>query len=569
VSVKGDSPFFLNGEEMNSREERIRFDLGEYRARVDERLDKWTEEKFIQRLWDKDHTLWSSEPVPELTDRLGWLVLPEVGSEILDSLAAFAQEVRKDSITHVVLLGMGGSSLAPEVFTKCFGNSPEYPELTVLDSSHPAAVQMVEERLSLSHTLFIVSSKSGTTLETLSLFRHFWKKLCQVDTHPGKNFVAITDPGSPLEQLAKERGFRVIFLAPPDVGGRYSALTVFGLVPAALIGVDVHRLIERSRSAAETCRFPRSKKNAEALILGAILGELSSGRNKITLMTDPSLSSFSDWAEQLIAESTGKAGKGIIPVVNEPMEPAEYYSDDRLFIGLFLEDKESNKIEEFFSELSVLGHPVIRIHLEDIYDLGQEFFLWEIAVASAGAVMGINPFNQPDVQLAKDFTKKIMEGEKISEKGKESAKTLDVSDHDFLATALEDWTSQAQPGDYIALQAFLPPTSAIADALQILRKKILDRMHLATTLGYGPRFLHSTGQLHKGGPNNGLFLQLVDDPRNDLVVPEPDLTFSQIVRAQAIGDYHALIERQRRVLRVDLQKDVITGLESLQRLFIR
>ncbi len=554
---------------MNSREERIRFDLGEYRARVDERLEKWTEKKFIQRLWHKDHMLWSSEAVPEITDRLGWLILPEVGSEILDGLAAFAEEVRQDDITHVVLLGMGGSSLAPEVFAKSFGNSSGYPELTVLDSTHPAAVRMVEECLPLPHTLFIVSSKSGTTLETVCLFRHFWKRLCQLNTHPGKNFVAITDPGSPLEQLAKEREFREIFLAPPDVGGRYSALTAFGLVPAALMGVDVHRLIERARSAAETCRFPRSEKNAAGLTLGATLGELSSGRNKVTLMTDPSLSSFSDWAEQLIAESTGKAGKGIIPVVNEPLEPAEDYSDDRLFIGLFLEDKESSEVEKFFSKLSALGHPAIRINLEDIYDLGQEFFLWEIAVASAGAVMGIDPFNQPDVQRAKDFAKKMMEGEKISEKGKESVKTRDVSDYDSLATAFENWTSQAQPGGYIALQAFLPPIFAITDALQKLRKTLLDRMQLATTLGYGPRFLHSTGQLHKGGPNNGLFLQLVDDPRNDLAVPETDFTFSQIIRAQSIGDYRALIERKRRVLRVDLGADVITGLESLQRLFSR
>lgn len=547
----------------------MKFDLGEYRMRVNERLDKWTEQKFIQRLWDKDPTLWSSEPAPELTDRLGWLALPEVEREVLDGLDSFADGVRHDGISHVVLLGMGGSSLAPEVFAKYFGNSPGYPGLSVLDSTHPDAIRMVEKRLPLAQTLFIVSSKSGTTLETLSLFRYFWMRSSRVNMSPGINFVAITDPGSPLERLAEERGFRAIFLAPSDVGGRYSALSVFGLVPAALIGVDIHRLIERAQVAAEDYVLSGSENSAPGIILGAALGELSNSRDKITLMTPPSLSSFSDWAEQLIAESTGKTGKGIIPVVNESIGPAQDYSDDRLFVGLFLEDKESKTIEALFSELSGLGHPVMRIPLQDAYDLGGQFFLWEVAVTAAGSVMGIHPFNQPDVQLAKDFAKKIMGGEKITEEKKARVKTLAVSDIDSLAKDLDDWISQAQIGDYIALQAFLPPSSAINEILQRLRKTLRDRTQLAVTLGYGPRFLHSTGQLHKGGPNNGLFLQLVDDAGKDLPVPETNFTFGQIIHAQAIGDYQALCERQRRVLRVDLQSEVIPGLESLQRSIVR
>jgi transaldolase/glucose-6-phosphate isomerase len=559
---------------MKNRKERTSFELGEYRTRVDDRLASWADQKLIQRLWRKDHTLWPAEPVAEIADRLGWLILPEVEREVLDDLVVFAEKVRSDGFTHVVLLGMGGSSLAPEVFAKCFGSSPGYPELTVLDSTHPEAVRSLEDRLPLSNTLFCVSSKSGTTLETLSLFRYFWSRENQLSEEPGKHFVAITDPGSSLESLAKERGFRAIFVAPPDVGGRYSALTVFGLVPAALIGVDVNTLIDRARNAAENSVFSGSEEDPAGIVLGATLGELSSDRNKVTLMTTPSLNSFSDWVEQLVAESTGKDGKGILPVVNEPIGFAEDYSKDRLFVGLFLDGENDGGLERLFDELSGLGHPVVRIHLEDIYDLGQEFFHWEVAVAAAGAVMGINPFNQPDVQLAKDFTKRIMGDLEISDVENETTETpdaenleaLEISDHESLSAALESWISQAQAGDYVALQAFLQPSPAATEALQRVRKMLLDRTRLSTTLGFGPRFLHSTGQLHKGGPNTGLFIQLVDDPRNDCNVPESGLTFGQVIRAQAHGDYLALLERKRRILRVNLQADAVNGLEQLQKL---
>ncbi|HUU51720.1 MAG TPA: hypothetical protein VMW92_01735 [Candidatus Heimdallarchaeota archaeon] len=558
---------------MKNRTDRISFELGEYRTRVDDRLASWVDQKLVQRLWSKDHTLWRSDPVPELADRLGWLTLPDVKREVLDDLAAFAEKVRSDGITHVVLLGMGGSSLASEVFATCFGSSPGYPELTVLDSTHPEAVRSLEDHLPLSNTLFCISSKSGTTLETLSLFRYFWSRTNQLSEEPGKHFVAITDPGSSLESLAKKRGFRAVFAAPPDVGGRYSALTVFGLVPAALIGVDVKKLIDRAQNAAENFAFSGSGGDPAGIVLGATLGELSGDRNKVTLMTTPSLNSFSDWVEQLVAESTGKDGKGILPVVNEPIGLAKDYSKDRLFIGLFLNGESDGELERLFNELSGLGHPVVRIHLDDVYDLGQEFFHWEIAVAVAGSVMGINPFNQPDVQLAKDFTKKIMRAPGIAEVENEITETpdaeshgpLEISDHESLSAALESWISLAQRGDYVALQAFLQPSPAATEALQRIRKILLNRTQLSTTLGFGPRFLHSTGQLHKGGPNTGLFIQLVDDPRNDCNVPETDLTFGQVIRAQAQGDYLALLERNRRILRVNLQADAIYGLEQLQK----
>jgi transaldolase/glucose-6-phosphate isomerase len=544
------------------------FELGVYQARVEDRLAHWADQKLIQRLWHKDYTLWSAKPKADIVDRLGWLTLPDVEREALEGFVSFAEEVRSDGFAHVALLGMGGSSLAPEVFARSFGGSPGYPELTVLDSTHPEVVRSLAEHLPLTKTLFCVSSKSGTTLETLSLFRYFWSRLNQLSEKPGDHFVAITDPGSSLERLANDREFRAVFTAPPDVGGRYSALTEFGLVPAALIGVDIHRLLASARDAAESCLYPRSDMDAIGIVLGATLGEFSSDRNKITLMTTPSLISFSDWVEQLVAESTGKDGKGILPVVLEPPGPAKEYSEDRLFIGLFLEGENDGHLERFFDELSDLGHPVVRIYLKDKYDLGREFFQWEVAVATAGAAMGINPFDQPDVQLAKDFTQKIMDDTKGVADGMAIAQTLEVSDSDSSRTALQRWLSQARRGDYIALQAFLLPDSEITHALQIMRKNLMDHTHLATTLGFGPRFLHSTGQLHKGGPNNGLFLQIVDDPEHRLDVPETNLTFNHIIHAQAVGDFQALIERRRRVLRVDLRKDVIKGLEALQKLIL-
>ena len=559
---------------MKKPTDRTSFELGQHQIRVKKRLADWADQKLIQRLWCKDHTLWSAEPVAELVDRLGWLTLPEAGPEFLDSLVSFAEKGRLDGFSHVVLLGMGGSSLAPEVFARCLGNSPGYPELTILDSTHPESVLSLANHLPLSNTLFCVSSKSGTTLETLSLFRYFWKRVDQLSDNPGRQFLAITDPGSSLERLANDREFRAVFAAPPDVGGRYSALTVFGLVPAALIGVDVHTLIDRARSAAENFLYSGRAADPAGLVLGATLSELFAERNKITMMTTPSLESFSDWVEQLVAESTGKDKKGILPVVNEPLVPPGEYSRDRLFIGLFLEEDNGSELERLFDELSGLGHPVVRIYLKDKYDLGREFFHWEVAVATAGAALGINPFDQPDVQLAKDFTKKIMETPETSRVDPRITETDDtaaheifkISDPESLSVALGDWASRAEAGDYVALQAFLQPGPEVTEALQRIRKTLLDKTKLATTLGYGPRFLHSTGQLHKGGPNNGLFLQLVDNPRIDCDIPETDLTFGQLIRAQANGDYLALCDRKRHILRINLQDPVLKGLQKLEEL---
>ncbi len=544
-------------------------EIGRDQSRLEERLKSWKKMNFIKRLWAKDPTLWFSEPVPEIKDRLGWLTLPEIMHEKLEDLASFAHEVNREGIVHLVLLGMGGSSLAPEVFQKTFGNKKDYPSLVVLDSTHPEAVRSVQDKINLRKTLFIVSSKSGTTLETFSLFRHFWKEASLVYDHPGRCFVAITDPGSPLMNLAQGRSFRKVFEAPPDVGGRYSALSVFGLVPAALIGLDTHKLLDRAWIALENNAFCLQEDEASGLILGAALGELSETRDKLTFLTSSSLSSFPDWIEQLIAESTGKDGKGLVPVTNEPKATIHTYDKDRIFVGLNLKGDQDRELEERLKDLEAAGHPTIRITLEEKADLGQEIFRWEIAVAATGAVIGIHPFNQPDVQLVKEFTQKMMEEDETEKQKNKEVETFFVDETKGLANALKNWIHKAKPGDYIALHAYLNPLKEVTSILQRVRNELLNRTRLATTLGYGPQFLHSTGQLHKGGPNNGLFLQLIDEPEFDLPVPEAGFSFGKLINAQSIGDYQALKQRGRRVLRINLGRDVAGGIEQLVELMRR
>ena len=535
-------------------------------ARVDDRLREWQQSGFARRLWSKDHTLWSPVPVPELTDRLGWLDLPETMAAELDGLTAFAAEIKAAGMHHVVLLGMGGSSLAPAVFQHTFVNAPGYPELIVLDSTHPGAVSAVDARIDPRHTLFLVSSKSGTTTETLSLFRYFWQRVGSLLAGPGEHFVAITDPGTPLVRLAGERAFRRVFLAPADVGGRYSALTVFGLVPAALIGVDVRKVLERVRGMSAACGPSAPSHENPGLALGAILGEMTlGGRDKLTLLASPSLASLPPWIEQLVAESTGKDGTGIVPVVEEPAGPPDAYGADRAFVHLRLEREADGALDAPIGALESAGHPVVRIALRDTADLGAEFFRWEVATAAAGAVLAIHPFNQPDVQLAKDLAQQAMA--KASASGAQpaapAAGEVSVTDPAALAGALAAWLAQVRPGDYVGLQAYLMPSAQISQWLQRIRAILRDRLRVATTAGYGPRFLHSTGQLHKGGPDGGVFLQIVDEPADDLAVPETTYTFGALIGAQGSGDLQALRRRSRRVLRVNLGRDAAGGLARL------
>jgi len=546
--------------------------LGEYAPRITQRLKSWEVAHFAARMWRKDPTLWSAQPVPEITDRLGWLTLPKTMQEQSQNLAAFSREIQNAGMRHIVLLGMGGSSLAPDVFGRTFQSAEDrqssaeagsgFPRLLVLDSTHPDSVVAVEKRIDVRQTLFLVSSKSGTTTEPLSFFKYFWQLTGKAVKNPGDHFAAITDPGTPLVRLAEERKFRRVFTAKPDLGGRYSALSMFGLVPAALIGVDLNTLLGRAQAFTEACGPGITESENPALLLGAALGELAlAGRDKVTFFASEALADFPAWAEQLIAESTGKKGKGIVPVAEEPPGSPASYGPDRFFVHLKLAGAPEDASEEKLAALENAGHPVCRIQFADRESLGQEFQRWEMAVAAAGAVLGIHPFNQPDVELAKDLARQEMK----KAGGGAEASTGDVSAANAgqLKQAVAGLLGQARPGDYFAIQAYLHPTPDTFFELERIRTTVCSRLRIATTLGYGPRFLHSTGQLHKGGPNTGLFLQLVDEPAAAVPVPETDYTFAQLIRAQAAGDYHALAQRGRRVLRVNAGAEAVRGIQAL------
>jgi len=524
--------------------------LGDLTSAVKDRVAGWDSEGLVRRLWAKDPTVWAETELPELTDRLGWLTLPEdMAGEVAD-VEAFADSIRDEGFTHVVLLGMGGSSLAPEVFQATFGNAAGRPELIVLDSTHPGAVELVDDRIDLEHTLFLVASKSGGTLETLSFMRYYWNRLMAAGLPQGERFVALTDPGSALQDIAAERGFRRVFTTPPDVGGRYSALTSFGLVPAALIGVDIGAFLSGAAGAAANCR--NAAADNSGVTLGAVWGEAAlAGRDKLTIITSPALAAFPNWLEQLVAESTGKDGTGIVPVAGEDLAEPAAYGNDRLFLVYQLAGEEPKGLDS----LSKAGHPVVWIVLDRIEDLGRAMFDAEIATAAAGALLGIHPFNQPDVQIAKELAKQAMAGELAG-----GAPIVEAAPTD--ASLLGQWLADAPENAYIALTAFVPMTTEAVRLTQDLRHHLRHLTGSATSVGFGPRFLHSTGQLHKGGPP-ALVLQIVDQPTTGLAVPETDFTFDKLVVGQAEGDYRALEDRRQRVLRVQLGSQGEPGLEAL------
>ena len=503
-------------------------------AAVAVRLDASDVAQLPKRIWARDPTVWKDDPdTPEIRDRLGWLTVGEAMAQQVRALTAFAGEVRAE-FTRVVLCGMGGSSLAPEVVWSTFGAAPGHPSLHVLDSTDPRAVRKAGQG-DLAKTLFIISSKSGTTQESDSFFRYFWERT----GGRGSQFIAITDPGTPLEQLARERGFRRTFLNQTDIGGRYSALSFFGLVPAALIGVDVDTLLHRAHRMAEACAACVPALENPAARLGALLGEAAlAGRDKVTFVLSPGIASFGLWAEQLIAESTGKEGKGILPVAGEPLGPPEVYGEDRVFVSMVLAGEADPGVEARLAELEQAGHPVVHLKLDDRFDLGQEYFRWEFATAVAGAVLRINPFDQPNVAESKANTKAVLA----------KGSTLSPA---ASAAEIEQFLSAVKPGDYLAIMAYLPPTPENDRQLAAIRLRLRDRLKVATTLGYGPRFLHSTGQLHKGGPPVGHFLQITERMVDELPIPGVPFGFGRLEAAQAEGDLVALRARGRPAIRVD------------------
>ncbi|MGH7627981.1 MAG: bifunctional transaldolase/phosoglucose isomerase [Gemmatimonadales bacterium] len=516
-------------------------DLGRLGARVERRLDAFSRSAVARRIWSRDVTVWKDDPAtPELRDRLGWLTVGEKMAQQAASLAAFGDEIRV-SFDRVVLCGMGGSSLAPEVLWRTFGRRPGYPELSTLDSTDPRAIAAADAGGKLGRTLFIVSSKSGTTQETLSFYRHYW----ELTGGRGSQFVAITDPGTPLATLAAERGFRRCFLNPPNIGGRYSALSYFGLVPAALIGIDVGELLHRSHRMAEACAACVPDRENPGAWLGAVMGEAAlAGRDKLTFILAPGVSGLGLWAEQLLAESTGKEGTGIIPVVGEPPGAPEVYGSDRIFVAITLADEADPDALVRLDALRAAGHPVVRLTLRDRYDVGSEFFRWEFATAVAGSVLGINPFDQPNVAESKRNTERVLGGRPAP------SRSAGRDDLDAFLSGIE-------PGHYLALLAYLPPTPEHRRRLDAIRVGLRDRLRVATAIGYGPRYLHSTGQLHKGGPPTGHFLQIPDPAPDDIQVPGEPFTFGELLAAQAEGDFLALEGRGRPVVRV-------AGLESLE-----
>ncbi|HUP46028.1 MAG TPA: bifunctional transaldolase/phosoglucose isomerase, partial [Thermoanaerobaculia bacterium] len=538
--------------------DRITFHLGGSHAAVDTAAQRADKEKYVERIWKKDASLWKSdgEHGKLIANSLGWLRVPEQMQKELDEIVSFAESVRRE-FDHVIVLGMGGSSLCSEVLRRVFGKRDGYPALGVLDSTLPEAVRNLESRLDLKRTLFIVASKSGTTTEPVMFHRYFYDRVKSVKgDRAGESFIAVTDPGTQLVRDAERDRFRKIFLNPPDIGGRYAALSKFGLVPAALAGVDVRELLDRAVHAAHVSMTPVVRKNPAAH-LGAAIGALAAaGRDKLTLITPAPLDTLGLWIEQLVAESTGKEGKGILPVAGEPPLAADEYANDRLFVAVRL--RRSDETQRL-RELTAAGHPVIDIVLEEPLDLGETFFVWEFATAVAGAVLAINPFDQPNVQESKDNTKRLLDEFKsrgtMGEKG-----ARETVDSPALAALLE----RVKPGDYVALTEYFGETAARDRLIAAIRESLARELRVATTTGYGPRFLHSTGQLHKGGGDNGVFIQLTGGGREDVPIPGEPFGFGALARAQAIGDFQSLAARNRRAVSIDLGEDIERGLERLQ-----
>jgi len=556
---------------MNS--EKLVMKLGSSEKAFNKAFDELKKENIIERIWKKDHTVWSSDPT-EITNRLGWLESPGTSLNAFEEIDQFVKDVKKEGFTKVLLMGMGGSSLAPEVFSKVFRNAEGFPELLVLDSTDPEAVAEYERKLSSEKTLFIVSTKSGGTVETFSFMKFFYNQTFghYGKTETGKRFVAITDPGSGLEKTAKDLNFRKIFLNDPNIGGRYSALSFFGIVPAALIGIDIKKLLQRAADTSSVSKM----SDSPAAKLGAAIGELANQRkDKLTFILSNEIASFGAWVEQLIAESTGKNGKGILPVDGETVQSPEFYSDDRVFIYMHLKDdaKDSDAVKK----LTEAGYPVVEIILNDIYDLGEQYFIWELATAVAGWRLGIQPFDQPDVESAKVLAREMMK--EYSEKGSLPEQKAIISEDEIkifgdikinsVDEALNVFLQNVREKSYVALQAYIKPDNENDKLLNELRMKIMKKYKMAVTAGYGPRFLHSTGQLHKGDAGNGLFIQFTSSAKNDIRIQDKpgelssSITFGILKSAQAMGDKQALLNKGRKVLSIDFGNNVSVGLKRI------
>ncbi len=551
-------------------------------ATVKTTIADWQSGGKMKRLWDRDASLWTGD---DESKWLGWLDIVEEQTAHQDELQKFAKEVHTRGFEHILLLGMGGSSLCPEVLRMTFGRIPQFPNLHVLDSTDPAQVKAFEHQIDIAKTLFIVSSKSGSTLEPNIFKQYFFERTKQTvgAAKAGSHFIAITDPGSKMQQVAEGDHFLHIFFGRPSIGGRYSALSNFGMVPAAAIGLDTKKFLSRTAEMVRACGPGSSVEENPGAALGIILGTAANaGRDKVTIITSPGIADLGAWLEQLLAESTGKIGKGIIPVDREALTSPDIYGNDRVFAYVRLENGVDADQEAKVAAIEKAGHPVVRITMADTYDLGAEFFRWEIATAVAGAIIGINAFNQPDVEASKIATrnltseyektgslpaeKPILEdsGVKLFTDDKNAADLAKAAGTDkSLAGYLKAHLSRIKAGDYFAVLGYIQMNAEHEQSLQKLRHAVRDKKHVATCLGFGPRFLHSTGQAYKGGPNSGVFLQITCDDAVELPVPGQKYTFGIVKAAQARGDFQVLAERGRRALRVHLGSNLKAGLATL------
>jgi glucose-6-phosphate isomerase/transaldolase/glucose-6-phosphate isomerase len=519
----------------------IRVELKQHAGEVEKALVMLEDQQVVRRIWRKDHTVWKPDP-EEITNRLGWLTVTDTMRKQLSDLESFSEDIREEGFRFVVLLGMGGSSLGPEVLRQVFGKVDACPELIVLDSIDPDWIKQVQDRIDPAHTLFLFSSKSGTTIEPNILFEYFKTQVESVVGvgQAGRHFVAITDSGTALVKRAREEGFRRVFENPADIGGRYSILSFFGLVPGVLAGVDIKKLLETADRMKDACAASSARENPGCL-LGAVMGALAlKGRDKLTLITSPGVSRFGLWVEQLIAESTGKEGKGIIPVTGEPLVASRYYGEDRLFVFLRLKGDDNTKVDAAVRDITDSGQPVVIVEMQDRYDLGAEFFRWEFAVPVAGSILGINPFDQPDVQKAKDATSKV-----IKIHAETGSFTQVEAEH-----SLEQLLAKASDGKYLSIMAYVVESTETDKLIADFRRKVIEKYGIATTFGYGPRFLHSTGQLHKGGSGNGLSLQLTVDHTHDVPIAGKPYTFGMLTNAQAMGDLEVLQQLGRDVISI-------------------
>ncbi len=561
--------------------QRLTASLGKYGDAVSAAIKEADKGDVMRRIWRKDAALWKDDAAHQkiIKNALGWLAVPDMMIGVEEDLIRFSDRTRGlRQFKHVMLCGMGGSSLCPEVLRQTFGPQEGYPKLLVLDSTDPDAFCDIADQIDITKCLFIISSKSGTTTEPLVFYKYWYDQVGKRKENPGECFVAITDPGTLMEQMATADKFRRIFLNPADIGGRYSALSYFGMVPAALMGLDVKKLLDRAERIVHSCASVVPAADNPGARLGAIMGECAkAGRDKLTIVADPKISSLGLWVEQLLAESTGKEGKGIIPVAGETLGSPSVYGDDRLFVSISV-GKLDSETELKLKALEAAGHPVVYRTLTDRYDLGEEFFLWEIATAFAGWRLGINPFDQPNVQESKDATKELLE--KFASEGKlneqpvlatdgtltvhADEKTVAALPSSSVLDALRGHLARAGGGDYIALLDYIEETPENESIIQQMRTHLRDATRCATTTGYGPRFLHSTGQLHKGGPATGVFIQVTAPDRTDLPIPNQPYTFSILKQAQALGDFRSLSSRGRRAIRVDLGADTTAGLRRLR-----